>query len=535
VGHGIRPDDCKRGFFGTYCWQSQIEKVANAAPLLEEVFKLSGVPGYTFVKPLEYDKLLVALRTPGRGVVIEGPSGIGKTTAVTRALGEQGVEEKALRLSARKKEDRELIAVLAEMKDTGVVIVDDFHTLDETVQKQLADHLKTLADEERTDTKLIVVGINKAGDSLVSFAPDLNNRIDTIRFETNPDDRVHELIEKGEEALNVTIDIKERIVQAASGSFYIAQMLCHETCLASKITERQQEKRTIDVSSELVFSRVMDNLSRRFMNPAMKFASGPRLRREGRAPYLHILKWLAEANEWSISLDREVAMHPEQRGSAGQVIEKGYLEAFLKDNAGDFASILHYQAATHILTVEDPQFVFFLRNLSWNKFAERVGYLNIRFDSKYDFALSFAGPDRACARRLFELLVDREFSVFYDANEQSRILAENVEDYLGPIYKSEASYVIAFLGPEYPKRIWTKFESEQFKSRFGERAVIPVWFTTAKPGMFDETNRIGGIEFNPAGDFEAQLTGLADLLTKKMSERILTPDRGGLPVAEVTT
>jgi hypothetical protein len=95
--------------------------------------------------------------------------------------------------------------------------------------------------------------------------------------------------------------------------------------------------------------------------------------------------------------------------------------------------------------------------------------------------------------------------------------------------------VIAFLGPEYPKRIWTKFESEQFKSRFGERAVIPVWFTTAKPGMFDETNRIGGIEFNPAGDFEAQLTGLADLLTKKMSERILTPDRGGLPVAEVTT
>ena len=156
-------------------------------PLLEEVFKLSGVPGYTFVKPLEYDKLLVALRTPGRGVVIEGPSGIGKTTAVTRALGEQGVEEKALRLSARKKEDRELIAVLAEMKDTGVVIVDDFHTLDETVQKQLADHLKTLADEERTDTKLIVVGINKAGDSLVSFAPDLNNRIDTIRFETNPD------------------------------------------------------------------------------------------------------------------------------------------------------------------------------------------------------------------------------------------------------------------------------------------------------------------------------------------------------------
>src|SRR5262245_19661129 len=98
-----------------------------------------------------------------------------------------------------------------------------------------------------------------------------------------------------------------------------------------------------------------------------------------------------------------------------------------------------------MLTVEDPQFVFFLRNLSWNKFAERVGYLNIRFDSKYDFALSFAGINRDYAQRLFELLSEREFAVFYDANEQSRILAENVEDYLGPIYKSEASYVIAYL------------------------------------------------------------------------------------------
>jgi len=37
-------------------------------PLLEDVFKLSGSPTYTFVRPLEYAKLLVALRTP-RGYV----------------------------------------------------------------------------------------------------------------------------------------------------------------------------------------------------------------------------------------------------------------------------------------------------------------------------------------------------------------------------------------------------------------------------------------------------------------------------------
>src|SRR5688500_9128733 len=59
-------------------------------PKLEEVFKTSGLPTFTFVQPVEYSQLLIAIRTAGRGVVIEGPSGIGKTTAVEKALDELG-------------------------------------------------------------------------------------------------------------------------------------------------------------------------------------------------------------------------------------------------------------------------------------------------------------------------------------------------------------------------------------------------------------------------------------------------------------
>lgn len=156
---------------------------------LEEVFKLSGIPTYTFVKPVEYPKLLVSLRTPGRGLVIEGPSGIGKTTSVMKALDELGIGDKALKLSSRKKGDRDIISSLPELGDIGVVIIDDFHRLEDKIKRQLADYMKTLADEEEEASKLVLVGINKAGDSLVSFAADLNNRIDTIRFEANPEER----------------------------------------------------------------------------------------------------------------------------------------------------------------------------------------------------------------------------------------------------------------------------------------------------------------------------------------------------------
>jgi hypothetical protein len=483
-------------------------------PKLEDVFKLSGIPTYTFVKPMEYDRLLIALRTPGRGVVVEGPSGIGKTTAISQALKELGIDHEIL--SARKKADVVRITELSQKIDKGVFIIDDFHRLGENIKQDIADHLKVLADEERIDTKLIIVGINKVGDSLVSLASDLNNRIDTIHFEANTIDLVSLLVRKGEEALNIEIEVKDKIVQSANGSFYIVQMLCHRACLRNKVTNRQVKKCSVNISYESICEDIMKDLERRFKEIAIKFATGPSLRREGRAPYLHILRWLAEGNEWSISLRHKMAIHPEQKGSVGQVVEKNYLKKFL-DSDPQFAQILHFDPKTRVITVEDPQFVFYLRNLNWNRFAGEVGYLGIHFDSRYDFALSFAGPDRAIAKRLFELLRQNEFEVFYDANEQSNILGEDIEEYLRPIYRSEASYVLCLLGPEYPKRVWTRFESSQFKARFSQGKVIPIWFTTAEPGTFDESTRVGGMTIDP-NNFKKQLPILVKHLKQKIEE-----------------
>lgn len=164
--------------------------------LLEEVFKTSGIPTYTFVKPPEYTRLLVAIRTRGKSIVIEGPSGIGKTTSVTKIIEELKISDSVLMLSSRKKEDLEIIKELPSMSDIGIVIVDDFHILEESIKRKLANYMKVLADEENENSKLVVVGINKAGDSLVKFASDLNNRIETIKFENNPSDKIMELINK---------------------------------------------------------------------------------------------------------------------------------------------------------------------------------------------------------------------------------------------------------------------------------------------------------------------------------------------------
>ena len=194
-------------------------------PRLEQVFKISGIPTYTFVKPIEYPKLLVALRTPGRGVVVEGPSGIGKTTSVTNALRELSDLPPAISYSARRAADLDAIRKIPGGEALGVVLIDDFHKLDESTAQAIADYMKLLADEERADVKIVILGINKAGESLVRFAHDLNNRIEVIRFEANPDEKVRDLLELGESALNIKFNIKSEIINSANGGFYIAQML----------------------------------------------------------------------------------------------------------------------------------------------------------------------------------------------------------------------------------------------------------------------------------------------------------------------
>jgi len=157
-------------------------------------------------------------------------------------------------------------------------------------------------------------------------------------------------------------------------------------------------------------------------------------------------------------------------------------------------------------------------HLTWSKFARDVGFPNTDFKATYDFALSFAGPDRPTAEKLAEQLNDHEVQVFYDKDEQYQILAESVEDYLAPIYRSEAEFVIVLLGKEYPRRIWTKFESDQFKQRFGEHKVIPIWFSDVSPGFFDAPSLVGGYVIDKTGDEDLQIAEIVSLVLKKLAD-----------------
>lgn len=289
-------------------------------PKLYEVFTITGTPTYTFVRPRLYNRLRAALQTPGLGVVVEGPSGIGKTTAVTKAIQETG--EKFTLLNARKTNHRDAIDRLLEGM-SGTVVIDEFHRLDKHQKDILANLIKVEADRGGGDLKIVIVGINDAGRSLIDSSPDLTYRVEFIRFGSEPEEKIDELIRKGEDALNVDIKFRRSIIENSQGSFYIAQTLCNYACAESGILEKSESVREITVSYKEIEEIALEKNRRTFGGVAREFARGPKFRRAGRAPYYHILKWMTESPSWNLNVAEEMKKHPREKSSVSGVLDKG--------------------------------------------------------------------------------------------------------------------------------------------------------------------------------------------------------------------
>ena len=489
---------------------------------VSDIFVTSGIPEFTFVAPVVYTRLVNALSQRAGGVVVEGPSGIGKTVAVTRAVEEIGSGlDPVTTLSARdSKHGTEIERVAAEMPD-GTWIVEDFHRLSTKTRAAFANAIKLLADQREPNCKIVLVGINNAGQSLLHDASDLLTRLTVVQFERNPDEYVDELIGLGEQWLNIRIPDHSRVLQEARGSFLLAQLVCRAACEAAGLTtEHTGEPRDLEVDLDAVVSGVLEELERQFGEVCRRFARGKKPKRAGRAPYLQCLRWLAEGNEWSVQLERVADLNPRYKGSVTQILKKGFLAQHIQDD-DEIASLIHL-SDENFLSVEDPRFVFYLRHIEWSEYREQIGF-GPESSNNYDFALSFAGPQRPLARQLYDGLAEAGFGVFFDEVERDRMLGQDIRTYLAPIYASGAEYVLVLLGKEYPKRYWTAFEQDQFQGRIPDGTVIPFWSPAEAPVFFLDLTDKGGIVFTSSSPSPEEIDSIVDDLSSVLEARLQRP------------
>jgi hypothetical protein len=347
------------------------EMIATPQPLLKprpdgseetfplfDVFKASGMPIVTFVEPDAFPRLKLSIAQPGRGVVIQGPSGIGKTTALRKALDEVQAmfgSQPIQLLSARRRTDAKRLEDV-ESWHNGVVAVDDFHRLDPSTQAYLADYLKDLADRELPDRKLIIVGIPQTGQVLVDLAFDLSTRIDVFTLGKVRDDSVLRMIETGERALNIEFNRKTDIARAASGSLNIAQLLCFHLAATSGVSGTQDTRKKIESEVRTAVSGVLQQLSLKFGTLVRTFAS---LGNKRDTTCIEILQELARTEDGFLSLPYLRDARPDLGPGIERFIKNDYMAVLYQKLPASEQHLL-FDRTVPALIIDDPQLTFFL-------------------------------------------------------------------------------------------------------------------------------------------------------------------------------
>lgn len=334
---------------------------------LEDVFQPVGVPSVTFVAPKEYTPFRLALRQRGLCVVLEGPSGIGKTTLLDWAVSQDSARLGPITTySARKIADIEAISRLPIDGHSGIIAIDDFHRLPDDLQDRLVDYLKRLADDPKPAGKLVVIGIPETAASLVSTSYDVANRIRVFRLGPATQAQIGELITKGEAALNISFANKKGIIHASAGSLITVQSLCSHLAALAGVEETASEPTEIQIDVYTARAQVADELRIKYRAAVLDFAA---MDAPDEAACVDLLLDLGRTDDGVLDLD-DTRM---QSASFLTVLKKINSAGGEPPARSLLARHFFYDDRGKRIIADDPQLLFYLRQLKRDALVSAVG------------------------------------------------------------------------------------------------------------------------------------------------------------------
>jgi hypothetical protein len=461
----------------------------NDKKRLADVFKTVGLPPYTYVKPSYYGEVRADIEQPGKHLLIEGPSGIGKTCIVYKVFEELGWSQPNhyLLISGRDENPSAQLDKFFEVAASGrspepsVLVVDDFHLFTATRRAEIGAQLKRLSDrafEQQTPPKLILIGIPTTGTSLLAEAYDLGPRLGTYRFARATDSEIDKLISEGEAALNVLFEDREILLSESAGNFWLAQHICNKVCAIQEIYETQSDTAILTFDLLSIRQRLMVELSQRYMPVARTFAKGKKWRPGGNKPYLEVLLALSKLPDLVVTYDKVLNVVPERRRPGLKAIRARISEVLFDPSRNvDLRKQIAFDPDSGF-SLEDPLFRYFLSNLN---VADLYRDLGIEPDNlerarvyAYDVGFSFAGEVRTILEAINDQLKGEDVVTFYDFDQQSVLLALDLEQALRKVYAESCRYYLVFLDQHYQEKIWTKYEKDILTSSGRKEHIIPV-------------------------------------------------------------
>ncbi|GGG98726.1 TIR domain-containing protein [Silvibacterium dinghuense] len=486
--------------------------------LLEEVFVTEGVPQFTFVQPPNFNDIFLDLRRPGKPLIIEGQSGTGKTTCITKAVEKLGSGASVVSLSARKAEDVTRITELVVNRQGGMYVIDDFHRLHSDLQASLADLAKLAAEQPEGEVrlpKLVLVGINQVGSELIHLVPDVAKRVGIHRIQLGREEDIQKLILTGCEQLNIAIENWKLLFEESRGDYWLTQHLCQTLCTGQDILETQDTPRSISINLASLRARVVDRLRSAYHEGVKQFCRGRRFR-PSNDPYFKLLRAIGQQDSSIIDLNELANANADVRGSVNNVKEHR-LKVLIAEKP-ECEKLFYYNAETKMFAIEDPAVFYYVKHLNWESLRIDCGFRDESRDYEYEFAISFAGENRALAKSIADNIEILDASIFFDELFENNFLGKAWGNSFREIFAKKCRLVICLLDKYYETKIWPTFERECFLPRVPEGEVIPIYLDETKfVGIPTDTVGIK-FDFDPSKpDWESDVV---DKIVFRLFERI---------------
>ncbi len=456
---------------------------------LGEVFKTVGLPPYTYVKPAYYGEVRADISQPGKHLLIEGPSGIGKTCVAFKVFEELGwtKNDNFSYVSCRDEDGDDRIntffkiAGKGEIPTPAVMMIDDFHLLTADKRAEIGSSLKRMSDrvfEDVITPKVILIGIPTTGLPLLSEAIDLGQRLGTYVLSRASDLEIDRLISEGEVALNVLFEDRSVLLSESSGNFWLAQYVCNKVCATQEVFETQDDTKILTFDLLGIRQRLMTELTQRYIPIARTFAKGKRWRPGGNKPYLEILLALCKIPESVVNFDKLLNVVQERRRPGIKAVRTRVAEVIYdpgKEN--DLRKQLAFNPDAGF-SIEDPLFRYFLTNLDPKKLYQELGVEDGAIEKNrlysYDIGFSFSGETRKIVEEINSQLKTEDIVTFYDYDLQAFLLALDLEKTLGRIYSESCRYYLVFLDNNYRDKVWTKYEKDVMTQPGRREHIIPI-------------------------------------------------------------
>lgn len=215
-------------------------------------------------------------------VTLKGEVGI---PLIAKAGGDGGAaHEKTAENSTDSKEldldpddPNDVVRVLRAAKFSKCVVVEDFHYLDEEVQRSLAVDLKVF--HEISSLVFIVVGVWLEANRLTLYNGDLTGRVSVINADHWTSCQLEQIVAAGALLLNITIapDVCREIVSGCQDNVGLLQEVCYRICEHANVHRTQVGAKTTigsvgDVQAML--RAVSDEQSARYRNFLARFVEG---------------------------------------------------------------------------------------------------------------------------------------------------------------------------------------------------------------------------------------------------------------------